>query len=88
MESPEQTIRRLQRELRQKDTAIRQRDAAIAGPDSTAGPLHGILKDRDVLWEVTARQDRQGADAALMAWQGGSPRDIARPGQACRGHLV
>ncbi len=29
MESSEQTIRRLQRELKQKDTAIKQKDAAI-----------------------------------------------------------
>ena len=81
MESPEQTIRRLQRELRQKD-------AAIARPDSTVGSLHGILKDEDGLWESTARQDRQGTDAALVVRQGGSPRDIARPGQACKDHLV
>ena len=35
---------------------LRQKDTTITRLDSTVESLHGILKDKDGLWEVTARQ--------------------------------
>ena len=68
MKSPEQTIRRLQRELKQrelkqKDTAIKQSNRAIKQKDTeisrrekTVGLLRGqllLLLREDSLWAVT-----------------------------------
>ncbi len=72
MESSEQTIRRLQKELKQKDTAIRQKDTAIkqnnraiSKREKTIGLLREQLLREDSLWAVTDA-GRSDTDTSLL----------------------
>ena len=71
MESPEQIIRRLQRELKEKDKTIRQKDRTIRQKDREASKhskavrsLRERLELEDGLWATGA--DRLGTDASLL----------------------
>ena len=62
----EKTVRRMQRELRQKDRLIRKRDDMISKLAKTNESLRHTLSREDGLWEATARDDRIGTDTALL----------------------
>ncbi len=73
MESSEQTIRRLQKELKQKDTAIRQKDTAIKQNNRAISKREktiGLLREQqllreDSLWAVTDA-GRSDTDTSLL----------------------
>ena len=66
MASPEQTIRRLQERLKQKD---RQVAREIARNDRIIDSLRNTLDDGDSLWEA-APGDRHGIETVLLYSRG------------------
>ena len=61
MMSPEQTIQRLQEELKQKDEQIAKK---IARKDRIIDLQHNTIKNEEGLWE--ASKDRRGIDTMLL----------------------
>ncbi len=66
MESPEQTIRRLQRDLKQKDRTIKQNNRTISKHNKIIASLREQLKLEDNLWNVTGDANRLKTETALL----------------------
>ena len=73
MKSPEQTIRELRSELKQKDRTIKQNERTIKQNERTIkqnertiDSLRGVLEGEDGLWSATTGEYRRGTDPALL----------------------